>query len=146
MVVFEVVEGKTRKKPKPPKVPKPPTVAKLVKEYDKLFSIKVRNIGAMTTDYGVMNRCYTCENVFEVKRLHCGHYVSRVFKAVRWDYDNARPQCYGCNIYRKGDAATFRENLIHEIGEERVEAVEKKRKQEVRLTVENLQEKIKAFL
>jgi len=116
------------------RVLKPKTISRLMKDADSLFSIIVRNKGATDTELGRMNRCYTCGNVFEVKRLHAGHYVSRMFKATRWDFDNVRPQCYACNIYRKGDAVKFRANLIKEIGVERVEAVEAKRDEMMKLT------------
>ena len=127
-----------RKKPsktlKKAKKPKEKSISKLIKECDAIFSIQTRMKGAEKTQYGLMNRCYTCGNAFEVKRLHAGHYVSRMFKAARWNYDNARPQCFACNIYRKGDAVQFRIHLVAEIGEARVHAVEELRNAPVKLS------------
>lgn len=116
------------------------SISKLIKECDVAFSKIVRNTGAKKTQYGLMNRCYTCDNAFEVKRLHAGHYLSRIFKAARWDFDNARPQCFACNIYRKGDAVRFRMNLINELGEARVLAVEALRDAPINLTRQFLEE------
>lgn len=129
---------RTKKKTPAKRKKKEKSISQLIKTADTLFSIKVRNLGSQDTKYGLMNRCYTCGNAFEVKRLHAGHYVSRMFKAARWDKDNARPQCFACNIYRKGDAAKFRQNLVKEIGEERVKAVEALRDASLKLNRETL--------
>lgn len=86
--------------------------------------------------------CFTCGREYEPKKLHCGHFLSRYYKAARWDEDNARPQCMMCNLWKRGDPITFRQNLIKEIGEERVKAVEAKRTQPTKLTREFLEQLI----
>ena len=48
---------------------------------------------------------------------------------IRWSDDNTRPQCHDCNMRQAGTGgaavkAEYRRNLIREIGEERVLAVE----------------------
>lgn len=118
------------------------SISKLMKEADRLFSLKVRQ----TRPYDEyedfvsvgLNRCYTCRRVFSIKKLHCGHYLSRFYKSARWDKDNCRPQCMMCNLWKRGDPITFRQNLIREIGEKRVKAVEAKRNEHIKLTREYL--------
>jgi len=44
-----------------------------------------------------------------------------------------------CNVWKKGDPVAFRQNLIKEIGEARVLAVEAKRNQPLKLTREFLE-------
>lgn len=83
---------------------------------------------------GLYVRCYTCGVAVEAKKAHLGHYLSRYYKAARWDADNCRPQCMMCNLWKRGDPITFRQNLIKEIGEERVLAVEAKRNIPIKLT------------
>lgn len=124
------------------KIKKQLTASKLVKLCDKEFSLKVRQKGA---DKNGLQKCYTCGYKKHWKKLHCGHFLSRFYKAARWDEDNARPQCAMCNLWRKGDAVAFRRNLLKEIGEERVRAVEEKRWQKVKLTIPFLEKVLKGL-
>ena len=93
-----------------------------VKALDKLFSLFVRLSGA---DKEGLVRCYTCPYVAHWKKIHAGHYISRWYKRTRWDENNVRPQCFSCNIWRKGNAVVFRHNLVDELGRELVEQMEK---------------------
>ena len=109
---------------RPAKKIKTLTVGAITKLLDKAFSIKVRQ---KSMDSQGFVACYTCGHKNHWKKMQCGHYLSRFYKATRWDYDNARPQCMMCNLWKRGDPIVFRANLIKEIGVERVEAVESKR-------------------
>lgn len=102
---------------------KTPSRSKLVKLADKLTSLFVR---AKYRDSDGLVSCYTC--TYRGAIIHCGHYISRTYKYTRWDLDNLRPQCFMCNVIKKGCAHLFRENLVNEIGEERVKAIEAKAK------------------
>lgn len=147
---LQIIEGKKQRrvmykkvyrweKKRPKSRSKVPSVSKLMKEADRLFSLRVRAIGADSDD---INTCFTCEKRYPIKKLQCGHFLSRYYKAARWDFDNARPQCMMCNMWKKGDPITFRKNLIAEIGLERVEKVEAQRAVVMKLTKEFLEEKI----
>lgn len=105
--------SKTRKKA-------PPSLSKLKRDLDHYFSLKVRE-GA--------NRCYTCGQLGTSKTLQCGHFIPRQYLATRWDVDNCRPQCAGCNIWGKGKVLDFEEHLIREIGAAKVQALKDKRKE-----------------
>lgn len=111
------------------------SISQLMKLADKLHSLKVRQKGA---DEEGMQRCYTCGIIRHWKKMHCSHYLSRFYKAARWDDDNTRPACSMCNLWKRGDPITFRQNLIREIGEARVLAVERKRGVSLKLTREYL--------
>lgn len=108
-----------------PKIKKnrPKTVTKLVKELDSAFSRYVRL--SRSTDGSVA--CFTCGHWAPVTKMHAGHYVSRFYKKTRWDERNVRPQCPMCNLWRRGDPATFREKLIQELGESVVKELEESR-------------------
>lgn len=115
------------------------TVSSLMKEADRLFSLKVRyGTNCYGSDGEEINQCFTCEKTFSAKKLQNGHYLSRFYKAARWDFDNARPQCMMCNMWKRGDLVVYRQNLVKEIGLERVEAVEAKRQVSFKLTKEYL--------
>lgn len=113
---------------------KEPTISQLIKKADECHSRKVRAQGSRDGK----NQCYTCKKWFDIKKLHCGHYLSRFYKSARWDDDNTRPQCMMCNLWKRGDTIVFRQNLVSDIGLERVEAVEAKRGVMVKLTREFL--------
>ena len=136
------IQRKPRKKKRAEK-----SISQLIGIADKLFSVRVRTPETPMQDMegNDVNQCYTCLGIFLVKRLHAGHYLSRWYKAARWDKDNARPQCFACNIMRKGDAVKFRQHLVQEIGEKRVKAVEAKRNVHVKLTREYLENLIKTL-
>lgn len=112
------------------RVKKEPTISQLMKKADQLHSIKVRTRGSRDE----ANQCYTCKKWFPIKKLQCGHYLSRFYKAARWDDDNTRPQCMMCNMWKRGDLVVFRQNLVAEIGVERVESVEAKRNESIKLS------------
>lgn len=107
------------------------TPAQLKKELDRVFSIYVRLIGPKV--------CYTCG---KAGTLQCGHFVSRQYLATRWELDNCRPQCVGCNLFGNGQLLDFEENLIKELGAERVSELKQMRHQVLKLKREWYEEKI----
>lgn len=114
-----------------------------MRECDSLFSIQVRMKGAWLQDGVWWNKDYTTDYKAPVKKLQCGHFLSRYYKAARWNFDNARPQSMMSNMWMNGDTIRFRQNLVKEIGIERVEAVEALRDAPIKLTREFLEAKIK---
>ena len=98
---------------------RPKTQAQLKKLLDAIFSKYIR------AKYP--KRCYTCGK--QGVSLQCGHFIARSYLATRFDEDNCRPQCVGCNIFGGGKPLDFEENLIAEIGRKRVELLKKSRHQ-----------------
>ena len=82
-----------------------------MKRADRWFSIYIRN------KYGGRG-CYTCGAT--QRQMQCGHYLSRGLHNIRWEEDNARPQCALCNMFHGGSIEDFRTRLVEEIGEERI--------------------------
>lgn len=76
--------------------------------------------------------CFTCTWYGHWKECDAGHFISRGSFSVRWDDDNARPQCTACNRAKDGQHDIFEEELLWTIGDERVEKL-KKRGQQNRL-------------
>ena len=110
------------------------SISKLKHELDAVFSKYIR------AKYPA--RCYTCG---KQGTLQCGHFVARSYLATRFDEDNCRPQCVGCNIFGGGKPLDFEENLIAELGKKRVEAIKKKRHEITILTPQWYEEKIKHY-
>lgn len=80
------------------------------KRLDRVFSLYIRNKYARE---GYL-KCYTCGVTKEIKSMHCGHFVSRSHLYTRFDEDNVRPQCVGCNIFGNGKTAVFATRLERE--------------------------------
>ncbi len=85
--------------------------SKIVKELDKAFSRFIR-LSAANLDGFV--ECYTCGRSYHWKKIQCGHFMSRARYATRWNEDNCRPQCYGCNVMQQGRQYDFGLNLDRE--------------------------------
>lgn len=80
----------------------------LIKKLDSVFSLFIR---LKFADKNGNVRCFTCGAFKHYKEIQNGHYVTRGKYSTRWDEDNCRPQCYGCNIGRNGNYPVFSQNL-----------------------------------
>lgn len=121
---------------------KPRGVSKLLKEADTLMSRVVR-LSAADQEGNVS--CFTCGHRNHYKKMQNGHYISRYYKKYRFARENTRIQCAMCNMWKSGDIPTFRQNLIKEIGEAKVLAMESDFKELFRLTPEFLTERITEY-
>ena len=84
------------------------THAQMKKKVDNVFSKYIRYKAADANGYA---DCYTCGQSLHVTELHCGHFASRKYMAVRWEPDNVAPQCYACNIHGHGEQWLFGRNI-----------------------------------
>lgn len=90
-------------------------ISSLKTQLDKIFSQSVRLVYS-TNGYCT---CFTCGDTHHWKEIHCGHWISRQRLSTRWDTDNCRPQCAGCNLFGKitgqaGEPYLFAEALKSE--------------------------------
>lgn len=108
------------------------TQAQLKKELDHVFAEWVRKSDEQ--------RCYTCGK--RGGKFQAGHFISRSYLATRWDTDNVKNQCVGCNIFGNGRSLDFEEHLIRDLGKKRVEALKKKRHQITKISPAQYQELI----
>jgi len=89
------------------------STAKLKKELDAIFSKFVRFRDANQDGYG---KCYTCGKLDFYKNAHCGHWIPRNILITRWNENNCRWQCIGCNLYGNGKFLDFEDHLIKDLG------------------------------
>lgn len=61
--------------------------ANYMKQADRLFSEQVRN------------RDRRCRNCGSFERLQCAHIISRSYKSIRIDPDNAVALCASCHVF-----------------------------------------------
>ena len=85
---------------------------KLIVKLDRLFSIHIRSKDSKN---GVV-RCYTCATIDNWQNMDAGHYISRQYKAVRWDSRNVKPQCKSCNRFHEGMKDEFALHLVKDYG------------------------------
>lgn len=98
-------------------------ISKYKAELDKVFSLYIRS--------KYPKRCFTCG---KGDRLQNGHFITRNHLFSRWEEDNCRPQCSGCNLYGGGKPLDFEENLIKEVGAERIQELKDHRHDVIKLT------------
>jgi hypothetical protein len=75
----------------------------------------------------------------------CGHWQKRGNHGTRWDEDNCRPQCFACNRHHNGRPGVFEEELIDEIGEDRVTRLVELARSAVSFSDEELRQKLKHY-
>ena len=100
---------------------------KLIKELDSWFS---RYIRLKYSDKNGYCRCISCGKVYFWKDIQNGHYMSRRYMSTRFSEDNCRPQGVECNIFNQGAIQMYRRTLIKQIGEQRVDLIEVRARQE----------------
>lgn len=93
------------------------TSSKLKKELDRLFSLWIRSTHPKI--------CYTCGK--QGVTLQCGHFIPRNILITRWEPQNCRPQCVGCNLFGNGKILDFEDHLVREIGREAVDTLKASR-------------------
>ena len=99
---------------------------------DKLDAIFSKYIRLKYSDDRGNCRCISCGKVFPWKEIQCGHYMSRRYMSTRFSEDNCRPQCVACNIFNQGNIQMYRRVLIKQIGEQRVDLIEVRARQETK--------------
>ena len=85
----------------------------LTTKLDAVFSKYIRHRDA---DGRGNCRCITCDVVKPVKEMHCGHFVSRMHRALRWDERNAHGQCPACNLFHEGRKDVYAVRLVEKYG------------------------------
>jgi hypothetical protein len=98
----------------------------LKKKLDTIFSIYIR---LKYADEELNVKCFTCDKVYHYKKIQNGHFYSRGILSLRWDEQNCRPQCYGCNIARSGNYIEYYKRLEKEIGKGGMDYLEYKKHQ-----------------
>ena len=83
--------------------------SKIVKKLDAIFSQYIRIKDA---DHNGNVTCFTCGKVEHYKKgMQCGDFQSRKHYATRWDEQNCKVQCAGCNVFRYGEQFLFAKYL-----------------------------------
>lgn len=77
--------------------------------------------------------CFVCKHRHgwyhpKTNRTGCqiGHYVSRQYFALRWDFQNIFPQCSGCNVKHNHNPIPFTKAIVAEYNQERIDYLDAK--------------------
>ena len=120
------------------------TKSQLIKDLDVVFSKYIRYSNAKN---GYCT-CITCDREYEVKKIHCGHFMSRQYMSTRWDERNVSPQCYGCNVMQQGKQFEFSLKIGKELSEELYLLSKQTKKwslDEIKDMIEQYKDKLKEF-
>ena len=107
------------------------------------FSIYIR---LKYADKKGISKCYTCGKVLPIKDLQTGHAIMGRSNAVLFDEEIIRPQCQRCNVWLAGNLGIFAQKLIEDNGLEWWEKKVKESKKVVKLDLQMLYEKYRAFV
>lgn len=128
---FKPYSWRTRKaEPKAPKPPKEKRAPRKLEDMghgdieerlDEAVSEYVRRSAAIDGGYV---RCVTCNAMDHWKRFDNGHYISRVFRATRWNLKNMGVQCLHCNRFIGGVQHVMRRHLVKLHGEDAISRME----------------------
>lgn len=118
------------------------SLIKLRDKLDKVFSLYIRQKYA--DDNGNV-ACYTCGNVKHWKEMQCGHFVSRRHLCTRFDLDNCRVQCVGCNVFNQGNTPVFAQKLLTDKGLKIIDELLEKSKGTCKFTRSDYEELIKYY-
>jgi hypothetical protein len=118
-------------------------LAKLKKQLDTVFSIYIRMKYA---DDDLYVKCFTCDTVLKYdKGMQNGHFYSRNLLSLRFNEMNCRPQCVGCNMFKKGNYIEYYRRLEAEIGKGGMDYLYHLSKQSIKLTRADYQELIEKY-
>ena len=115
------------------------------KEKEKLDAIFSKYIRWKHADENGYCTCFTCGKVKHVKKIQNGHFIPRNILITRFDENNCRPQCAGCNLFGNGKFVDFRENLVKELGEDKVKEMEASRFKTMKVDVHWYKEQIEKY-
>ena len=105
----------TKSKKIRPKRKKLPSISSLEKKADAVFSQYIR---LREADEGGTVACVTCQKLLHWKDAHCGHFVKRQHRSVRFDEKNCNVQCLRCNFFLSGNDAAYAVFIIDRYGRE----------------------------
>ena len=116
---------------------------------DKVFSLYIR---LRDSDENGFCTCYTCGKVAHYKEMQNGHFWSRTHLSTRFNEDNCKVQCVGCNIFKKGNYIVYTKKLLKELGEEKFNELEQLKNSTVKILkaeyeqmIEQYNQKIKEY-
>jgi len=102
---------------------------KMMAKADEVFSRYIRVKFAIESGGELFCKDIMTGKLYGIKNIDNGHFYSRKFKGTRYEEDNCRPQNRSSNRFSgEADHDEFGENLLKEIGAERMKQLTEKKK------------------
>lgn len=90
-----------------------------IDKLDKVFSLYIRLRDSKPWRFRAF-RCISCGDVKPYEQMDCGHFVSRNAMAIRWNEQNCNGECARCNRLQGDHLLGYRKNLIIKLGEDAI--------------------------
>jgi hypothetical protein len=88
--------------------------------------------------------CISCGNM--TAKRDAGHFYSvGNYPSVRFDEDNVHSQCVHCNQFRGGNIHEYKRWLTLRIGQERIDALEKRAHESIKYSIPEIKEMIEKY-
>ena len=116
-----------------------------LRKRDKLDKIHSEYIRQHYADQDGFVRCITCGKVVFWNIIQCGHFISRKYLPVRWEFKNTAPQCKSCNVFNQGEQYKFSVWIEQTFGKGTVEMLEIKKNNRIKLDAFTLQAMIDEY-
>ena len=119
-----------------------PTLASLKRKADVAFSIFIRTQDVARDG---TTACVTCGVRKPWREQQCGHFVSRVYLATRFNIVNAHAQCGACNVLRRGNMVAYSSYMIQTYGVRIIDSLLFLRSKTVKFSRGDYEEMIERF-
>lgn len=113
----------------------------LIQKLDKIYSRYIRE----SSSAGGSAPCITCDRIFDINNMDCGHYISRRFLSLRWDERNTKPQCVKCNRFEQGNIDVYTIKMITLYGAEIINELNIIKNSTKKITTIEIEEKLQYY-
>lgn len=101
------------------------TYAKAKNKAWDAFSLYIRTRDCVeTTGTTTQGKCFTCGNVFPLKKLQAGHLIAGRHNSVLFDERGCHAQCQMCNVWLSGNTMKYYRHMVEKYGDEVVKVLE----------------------
>lgn len=89
----------------------------------------IKQLDSLCREYLLMGElvCCCCGKKLEPETAQVSHYISRRFYAVRWDLNNIKLSCAGCNIQHNVNPLPYTQYLLRNGGQKLLDYLENKK-------------------
>ena len=92
-----------------------------IDQLDKVFSLYIRLRDSRPYRFASF-RCISCGDVKPFEQMDAGHYIGRANMALRWDPSNVSGECRKCNRLDSSHLVFYRKNLIIKLGTDAIQS------------------------
>ena len=86
---------------------------KMIEKLDAVFSQFIR----LRETVNGRCRCFTCGKSENWTEIHNGHFIDRRHMNTRFNERNCHPQCFTCNVEKRGNIEAYKKALINKYGD-----------------------------